>query len=164
MRPQSASLTRPPHRRPQVIPDLGLGVTLYEILDVQGGTIYPLEGAALYTVTFSVVRLRGWATAQAQPPSNTASETGTPPQVVFRPFVGEVLKGKIVSADRRGLQVCEPGGLQARTTALCLTHPPSRCRWASSMTSSSPAPRSRSRPPCASREHCAMLACPPTML
>jgi hypothetical protein len=37
-----------------------------------------------------------------------APETDTPPQVVFRPFVGEVLRGKIVSADRRGLQVCEP--------------------------------------------------------
>ena len=29
---------------------------MYEILDVQGGTIYPLEGAALFTVRFSLVR------------------------------------------------------------------------------------------------------------
>jgi len=40
----------------QVIPDLGVGVTLYEILDIQGGTIYPLEGAAMFKVTFSLVR------------------------------------------------------------------------------------------------------------
>jgi hypothetical protein len=65
-------MTRPCSRRPQVIPDLGLGVTLYEILDVQGGTIYPLEGAALYTVTFSVVRLRVW--------ERDSCGTGLPPQ------------------------------------------------------------------------------------
>lgn len=40
----------------QVIPDLGVGVTLYEIHDVEGGTVYPLEGAALFKVTFSLVR------------------------------------------------------------------------------------------------------------
>ena len=32
------------------------GVTLYEILDIQGGTVYPLEGAAMFKVTFSLVR------------------------------------------------------------------------------------------------------------
>jgi hypothetical protein len=62
----------------KVIPQLGLAVTLYEILKVEGGAVHPGEGAALFTVLFSLV--------------------------IFRPFVGEVLKGKITSSSKAGLQ------------------------------------------------------------
>ena len=34
----------------QIIPDVGLVVTLYDLLEVQGGHIYPSDGAAHYEV------------------------------------------------------------------------------------------------------------------
>ena len=47
----------------QVFPDLGLCVSLYEILAVEGGTVYQLDGAATFSVTFSMV-------SPAKPPNN----------------------------------------------------------------------------------------------
>jgi DNA-directed RNA polymerase subunit E'/Rpb7 len=38
------------------VPALGLCVTLYEILEVEGGAVYAGEGAALFTVKFSMAR------------------------------------------------------------------------------------------------------------
>lgn len=89
-----------------MIPDLGVGVTLYEILDIQGGTIYPLEGAAMFKVTFSLVRFGSVTNSWRVLPAPALTQTHCASQVVFRPFVGEVMTGRIVSADRRGLQVC----------------------------------------------------------
>ena len=63
----------------KVIKDLGLVVTLYEIVSIEGGTVYPGEGSAHFHVVFRVV--------------------------VFRPFIGEVLEGKLKRADRKGLYV-----------------------------------------------------------
>ncbi len=40
------------------MPQLGLCVTLYEILEIEGGAVYAGEGAALYTVKFSMARGR----------------------------------------------------------------------------------------------------------
>ena len=42
--------------QPQVVPQLGLCVTLYEVLDVEGGAVHVGEGCALYTVKFSMAR------------------------------------------------------------------------------------------------------------
>ena len=63
----------------KVVKDLGLVVTLYEIVSIEGGTVYPGEGSAHFHVVFKVV--------------------------VFRPFVGEVLEGVLIRADRKGLYV-----------------------------------------------------------
>jgi DNA-directed RNA polymerase III subunit RPC8 len=54
-------------------------VTLYEIVSIEGGTVYPGEGSAHFHVVFRVV--------------------------VFRPFLGEVLEGKLKKADRSGIYV-----------------------------------------------------------
>jgi DNA-directed RNA polymerase subunit RpoE len=63
----------------KVVKDLGLIVTLYEIVSIEGGTVYPGEGSAHFHVVFKAV--------------------------VFRPFVGEVLEGRLKRADRKGLYV-----------------------------------------------------------
>ncbi len=60
----------------RVIPDLGLAVTIYDVLSVEGGHIYPNDGAAYFKVVFRLV--------------------------VFRPFAGEVVVGRIVSSSRCG--------------------------------------------------------------
>lgn len=52
-------------RHRQVVPDLGLCVTLYEILEVEGGAVYAGEGAALFTVKFSMARTLHRVTARA---------------------------------------------------------------------------------------------------
>jgi DNA-directed RNA polymerase III subunit RPC8 len=58
----------------KVIPNLGLVVTVYDVLSIEGGLVYPNNGAAFFDVTFRLV--------------------------VFRPFVGEVLVGRLKSCDR----------------------------------------------------------------
>ncbi|EIE27604.1 DNA-directed RNA polymerase II, 19 kDa polypeptide [Coccomyxa subellipsoidea C-169] len=63
----------------KVVSDLGLVVTIYDILDIQGGSIYASEGAAHYTVKFRLV--------------------------VFRPFIGEVLVGRLTKCDKTGLHL-----------------------------------------------------------
>ncbi|CAN6441090.1 unnamed protein product [Victoria cruziana] len=61
----------------KVIKDLGLCVSIYGLKSIDGGFILPGEGASTYTVVFGVV--------------------------MFRPFVGEVIIGKIKSSDDTGL-------------------------------------------------------------
>ena len=63
----------------KVIKDLGLVITLYEIVSIEGGTVYPGEGSAHFKVEFRVV--------------------------VFRPFVGEIIEGTLKKADKTGLYV-----------------------------------------------------------
>ena len=58
----------------QVLNDIGLVVTIYDVLSMEGGFIYHSDGAAHYTVSFRLV--------------------------VFKPFVNEVLTGKITKCDR----------------------------------------------------------------
>jgi DNA-directed RNA polymerase subunit E'/Rpb7 len=58
----------------QVIANLGLAVSVYDILDIQGGLIYPSDGAAHFKAKFRLI--------------------------FFRPFVGEVLTGRLVRSDR----------------------------------------------------------------
>jgi DNA-directed RNA polymerase III subunit RPC8 len=62
----------------QVVSNLGLVITIYDILEIQGGFIYAGDGAAHYTVKFRVV--------------------------VFRPFVGEVMVGRLAKCDRYAVQ------------------------------------------------------------
>ena len=58
----------------QVVTDLGLVITLYDITQIEGGYIYPSDGAAHYDVRFKLV--------------------------VFRPFPGEVIEGNLASCDK----------------------------------------------------------------
>lgn len=63
----------------RVMPDLGLVVTLYDIQSIEGGFIYPNDGAAFFRTKFRLV--------------------------VFRPFVGEVLVGRLKSCSKAGLTI-----------------------------------------------------------
>lgn len=63
----------------RVIADLGLVTTVYDIQSIEGGFVYPNDGAAYFRVKFRVV--------------------------VFRPFVGEILVGKLKSCSKSGLKV-----------------------------------------------------------
>lgn len=58
----------------RVVADLGLVVTIYDILSVGGGRIYPNDGAAYFKVVFR--------------------------PVVFRPAPGEFLLGTILGSSR----------------------------------------------------------------
>ena len=64
----------------KVIPELGLCTTLFEVCSIHGGVIYPGEGSAHYEVEFRVA--------------------------VFRPFVGEILEGKVLNTtDANGVRL-----------------------------------------------------------
>ena len=58
----------------KVIPDLGLVTTIYDILDIQGGFVYPSDGAAHFDTKFRLV--------------------------VFKPFIGQILVGKLDACDK----------------------------------------------------------------
>ncbi len=57
-----------------MVNDLGLVITLYDITQIEGGYIYPSDGAAHYEVKFKLV--------------------------VFRPFPGEVIVGRLARCDK----------------------------------------------------------------
>ncbi|KAJ3678669.1 hypothetical protein LUZ60_002472 [Juncus effusus] len=63
----------------KVIANLGLCISVYDIRSVEGGFIYPGEGYSSYKVVFRLI--------------------------MFKPFVGEAIVGKIESSDEFGLQV-----------------------------------------------------------
>ncbi|RCV13004.1 hypothetical protein SETIT_2G312200v2 [Setaria italica] len=77
----------------KVIANLGLCVSVYDIRSLEGGSIHPGEGCSIYKVSFRLL--------------------------MFRPFNGEVLVGRISGYDDKGLQVsleffndiCIPGHL-----------------------------------------------------
>lgn len=58
----------------KVLPDVGLVVTIFDILDIQGGFVFPSDGAAHFDTKFRVV--------------------------VFKPFVGEVIVGKLDTCNK----------------------------------------------------------------
>jgi DNA-directed RNA polymerase subunit E'/Rpb7 len=66
----------------KVLKDLGLCVTLYDIKAVEGGFVFPGDGAPRFTVDFRLV--------------------------MFRPFVGEVLIAKLKTCDKSGLYCMFP--------------------------------------------------------
>lgn len=57
-----------------VIKDVGLAVTIYEVESVEGGFIYHSDGAAHFTVQFSLV--------------------------IFKPLLGEILVGTVKNCQR----------------------------------------------------------------
>ena len=63
----------------RVIKDVGLAVTIYDIQSVEGGFVYHSDGAAHFTVRFTLV--------------------------VFRPLIGGVLAGKVKTCTRSALTV-----------------------------------------------------------
>ncbi|XP_010265332.1 PREDICTED: DNA-directed RNA polymerase III subunit RPC8-like [Nelumbo nucifera] len=63
----------------KVIPNLGLCISIYDIGDIKDGFIYPGDGASTYTVQFRLI--------------------------MFRPFVGEIIVGKLKSSDANGLNL-----------------------------------------------------------
>ncbi|XP_068650597.1 DNA-directed RNA polymerase III subunit rpc8 isoform X2 [Aristolochia californica] len=63
----------------KVIQKLGLCISVYDIQSAEGGIVLPGEGSSTYKVVFRLV--------------------------MFRPFVGEVLIGKVEKCDDKGLQL-----------------------------------------------------------
>ncbi|ORY83696.1 RNA polymerase III subunit Rpc25 [Protomyces lactucae-debilis] len=63
----------------RVIMDVGLAICLFDLLSQSDGIVKPGNGSAYMTVVFRVI--------------------------VFRPFLGEVLTGKIASQDASGLKI-----------------------------------------------------------
>jgi DNA-directed RNA polymerase III subunit RPC8 len=63
----------------KIIPDVGLGIKLYDIISVSEGVIMPGDGGSHHRVQFRLI--------------------------VFRPFIGEVIVGKIKASAPAGLQV-----------------------------------------------------------
>ncbi|CAG9462270.1 unnamed protein product [Pedinophyceae sp. YPF-701] len=63
----------------KVVPDVGLIVTLYDILSIKGGDIHAGESSPMYTCVFRLV--------------------------VFRPLVGEVLNGQVKRCTRAGVHM-----------------------------------------------------------
>lgn len=63
----------------KVIMDLGLVISLYDILRVGSSLIHPADGGAHFEVVFRVV--------------------------VFKPFCGEVVKGRVRNCTREGIEV-----------------------------------------------------------
>ena len=71
----------------RVIRDVGLVVTIFDVLDIEGGFIYHSDGAAHFLVKFRLV--------------------------VFRPLVGEILIGRLARCDKyepsKSYAVCHLG-------------------------------------------------------
>ena len=63
----------------KVIPETGLCITLYDIISIGDCYVYPGDGSSWSKVNFRVV--------------------------VFRPFVGEILEGKIKNSNSEGIQL-----------------------------------------------------------
>ncbi|RYR78958.1 hypothetical protein Ahy_A01g003820 [Arachis hypogaea] len=63
----------------KVIANLGLCISVYDIKSIEGGFIYPGDGAPTYTVVFNLI--------------------------MFRPFVGEIMTAKLLSSDADGLRL-----------------------------------------------------------
>ncbi|KAK9201563.1 hypothetical protein WN944_016768 [Citrus x changshan-huyou] len=63
----------------KVIANLGLCISIYDIKEIEGGFVYPGEGASTHTVKFRLV--------------------------VFRPFVGEIIAAKLKESDANGLRL-----------------------------------------------------------
>lgn len=67
------------HQSFQVLLDVGLCISFYDFIRVDDGYIYPAEGCAHQRAEFHLV--------------------------VFRPFVGEVISGRVTSCSREGVKV-----------------------------------------------------------
>ncbi|XP_058740018.1 DNA-directed RNA polymerase III subunit RPC8-like [Vicia villosa] len=63
----------------KVIANLGLCVSVYDIISIEGGAIFPGDGAPTYLVVFNLI--------------------------MFRPFPGEIITAKLVSSNADGLRL-----------------------------------------------------------
>ncbi|OVA01419.1 RNA polymerase Rpb7 [Macleaya cordata] len=63
----------------KVIPNLGLCISVYDIKSINGGFIFAGDGSSTYTVVFRLI--------------------------MFRPFVGEIVSGKVEASDASGLRL-----------------------------------------------------------
>ncbi|CAL5192921.1 unnamed protein product [Lathyrus oleraceus] len=63
----------------KVIANLGLCTSVYDIISIEGGSIFPGDGAPTYLVVFNLI--------------------------MFRPFPGEIITAKLVSSDADGLRL-----------------------------------------------------------
>ncbi|TKY62284.1 DNA-directed RNA polymerase III subunit RPC8 [Spatholobus suberectus] len=63
----------------KVIANLGLCISIYDIRSIDGGFIFPGDGAPTYTVVFNLI--------------------------MFRPFVGEIITARLLSSDVDGLRL-----------------------------------------------------------
>ncbi|XP_027346875.1 DNA-directed RNA polymerase III subunit RPC8 [Abrus precatorius] len=63
----------------KVIANLGLCIYVYDIISIEGGFVFPGDGAPTYTVVFNLV--------------------------MFRPFVGEIITARLLSSDADGLRL-----------------------------------------------------------
>ncbi len=63
----------------KIVMDVGLGVCLYDFVEIGDAYLYPSDGAAHHRVTFRLM--------------------------VFRPFVGEVLVGRVAQCSENGIRV-----------------------------------------------------------
>ncbi|XP_061351449.1 uncharacterized protein LOC133296474 [Gastrolobium bilobum] len=63
----------------KVIANLGLCISVRDIRSIEGGFIFPGDGAPTYTVVFNLI--------------------------MFRPFVGEIINAKLLSSDADGLRL-----------------------------------------------------------
>ncbi|XP_072957263.1 uncharacterized protein [Typha angustifolia] len=63
----------------KVIANLGLCISVYDIRSVEGGFVFPGDGSSTYKVTCRLM--------------------------MFRPFIGEVIVGKIDASDENGLRL-----------------------------------------------------------
>ncbi|KAJ9172038.1 hypothetical protein P3X46_015328 [Hevea brasiliensis] len=63
----------------KVIASLGLCISVYDIRKIEGGFIFPGDGASTYVVEFRMV--------------------------IFRPFVGEIIAGKLKESNKDGLRL-----------------------------------------------------------
>lgn len=86
-----------------MVPGVGLVVTVYDILDISGGDIYPSDGAAIFDVQFRLV--------------------------AFLPFVGEVIIGRLIKSTRSAWRLIHAWRQQthARCTAIVLCRCSSDC-------------------------------------
>ncbi|KAK1352726.1 DNA-directed RNA polymerase III subunit RPC8 [Heracleum sosnowskyi] len=63
----------------KVVANLGLVISVYDIKSIDGGFVFPSDGASTYTVKFRLV--------------------------IFRPFVGEVVTAKLLESTANGLRL-----------------------------------------------------------
>ncbi|KAK9665652.1 hypothetical protein RND81_14G126500 [Saponaria officinalis] len=63
----------------KVILKLGLCISIYDIKSIDGGFVFPNDGAPTYTVVFRMI--------------------------MFRPYVSEIIIGKIIESDSKGLRL-----------------------------------------------------------
>ncbi|KAJ4726810.1 DNA-directed RNA polymerase III subunit like [Melia azedarach] len=63
----------------KLIANLGLCISIYDIDEIEGGFIYPGQGASTHKVKFRLI--------------------------VFRPFVGEIISAKLKESDANGLRL-----------------------------------------------------------